>query len=127
MSEVPYAEAYTPPAPILPIAFSAPEASARTPPVPGFVDTRADATIVPLGQLESINARATVEMSLRSYWGEARVVTLSIVDVHLSGVTLPGIEVVGDDQASEVVIGRDVLNRLHLSLDGLRRRTSLLA
>lgn len=33
-------------------------------------------------------------------------------------MTLPGVYVVGDDLGEEIVLGRDVLNRLRLLLDG---------
>lgn len=36
------------------------------------------------------------------------------------GITLPGIEIIGDD-VPEPLLGRDVLNRLRLILDGPRQ------
>jgi len=41
-----------------------------------------------------------------------------LVDIEANGMTLPGMLVVGDDTGDEVVLGRNVLNRLHLALDG---------
>ena len=40
------------------------------------------------------------------------------LDVQLGSLVFPGIEVVGDEVSSEIVIGRDVLSRLRLVLDG---------
>ena len=39
---------------------------------------------------------------------------------------LPSVIVVGDDQGSEVLLGRNVLNKLILLLDGQSRETELL-
>lgn len=50
---------------------------------------------------------------------------LYLVDVQIGEITLPGIEVVGDEQTNEVVLGRDVLNRLRVLLDGPRRSTNI--
>lgn len=41
-----------------------------------------------------------------------------MVDLELNGLKLPGIFVVGDEQGSEVVLGRNVLNKLRFWLDG---------
>jgi hypothetical protein len=57
-------------------------------------------------------------MTMRSQWGERRRVLLFLVDVQIGEVTLPGIEVVGDELSDEVILGRDVMNRLRILLDG---------
>lgn len=84
----------------------------------GILDTGADATIIPIVLLQRINARRSFESSLRSQWGERRRVFLYLVDIQIDQIVLPGIYVVGDDQSDEIVIGRDVLNRLRIALDG---------
>ena len=43
---------------------------------------------------------------------------LFTVDVGIGRLRLPAVEVVGDDQGKEIVLGRNVLNRLRLLLDG---------
>jgi len=40
------------------------------------------------------------------------------VDVGIDSLRLPDVEVVGDERGVEVVLGRNVLNRLRLLLDG---------
>jgi len=40
------------------------------------------------------------------------------LDVQINGITLPGVEVIGDEIANEVVIGRNILNKLRVQLDG---------
>lgn len=57
-------------------------------------------------------------MSIRSYWGESRRILLYLVDVQIGDLTLPGMEVVGDEISTEIVIGRDILNRLQVLLNG---------
>jgi hypothetical protein len=63
-------------------------------------------------------ALPTVEMTMRSQWGERRQVLLYLVDVLIGEITLPDIEVIGDELSDEIILGRDVLNRLRILLDG---------
>ena len=48
------------------------------------------------------------------------------VDVQIGEIMLPGVYVVGDDLGNEVVLGRDVINRLRLLLDGPENVTKIL-
>lgn len=58
--------------------------------------------------------------------GERRQVFLYLVDVQIGDVTVPGLYVVGDEVGQESVLGRNVLNRLRLLLDGPAALTQLL-
>lgn len=121
MSYTGYTSSYFPPAPILDIVLVSQPQGNRTDAVAGFLDTGADASIVPLHLLEQIGARYVTEQRVRSYFGEARTVHTYLVDVVIDGITLPALEVVGDT-VDETLIGRDVLNRLRIRLDGPRQR-----
>lgn len=116
-----YSSAYQPPAPVVEIAIASPAEGLRVGLLPAFVDSGADGTIVPSRYLDEINAPVTVEMSIRSQWGERRRVLLYLVDVQIGDITLPGAQVVGDQMADEVILGRDVLNKLRVLLDGPAR------
>jgi hypothetical protein len=113
-----YSHNYYPAAPIAEVTFITAAESLSAGPFLAVVDSVADGTIVPITYLNQILASPTVEMIIRSQWGERRRVLLYLVDVQIGGVTLPGIEVVGDELSDEVVLGRDVLNRLRILLDG---------
>jgi hypothetical protein len=56
--------------------------------------------------------------TLRSQWGESRVVRTYLVDLDVAGVRLPAVEVVADALSDEMILGRNVLNRLKIFLDG---------
>jgi len=87
----------------------------------GLLDTGADATIAPKRLLQSIQARPLDFRQVRSYIGEQRFVRTYAVDVIVNGITLPGVEIIGDD-VQEPLLGRDVLNRLRLVLDGPQQK-----
>ncbi|MGC9349891.1 MAG: retroviral-like aspartic protease family protein [Anaerolineae bacterium] len=125
MHSFPYDATYEPPLPIAEVELKA-TAGARTVSLTAIIDTGADATIVPTAWLEQINARPVLEAHLRSQWGERRQVFLYLVDVTIASIVLSGMSVVGDNLGDEVVLGRDVLNRLRLQLDGPAKVTRLL-
>lgn len=113
-----YSHDYYPPAPTAEVTFIMAAKSLRVGPFLALVDSGADGTIVPIAYLDEIQALPTVEMTVRSQWGEGRRVLLYLVDVQIGEIVLPGVEVVGDELSDEVVLGRDVLNRLRILLDG---------
>ena len=125
MITFPYDGAHDPAAPVCQVTLSVPSTGQRAT-MMAMIDTGADASIVPISYLRQIAARRVFEANLRSQWGERRRVYLYLVDIHLETLTLPGLYVVGDDQGDEVILGRDVLNRLRLLLDGPKQVTQVL-
>jgi len=125
MTEFPYNTDHAPPMPVCQATFSV-ETTGRRLTLPAVVDTGADATLIPLDYLRQLGARRVFESGLRSQWGERRAVFLYLVDVQVGDIALPGLYAVGDDVGQEVVLGRDVLNRLRLLLDGPAQVTQFL-
>jgi len=115
-----------PPAPRLEIRLIAQPHGTAHGPISGFVDTGADATIVPIAIVRQLRAGVVTLKTVRGYTGGRRTVRTYLVDIEVGPFTLPGIEIVGDDATDEILLGRDVLNKLRLLLDGPGRRTQLL-
>lgn len=126
MSSHPHNRQHTPPIPTLEVRLRASDDSHAGGPLSALVDTGADITLIPLTYLEQIEAPELDEVRLRSHWGHTTTVTTYLVDIELSTSALPGLEVVGDLYADEIVLGRDVLNRLLLLIDGPRQITDIL-
>ncbi|MBX3000741.1 MAG: hypothetical protein KF893_19630 [Caldilineaceae bacterium] len=91
-----------------------------------LIDTGADATLVPLDTLLQIEADFAYPVRISSHWGERRSVQVYRIDFEIAGQLLPAIDVVADDQGDTVLLGRNILNRLLLLLDGPRLQTDLL-
>src|SRR3989337_2474490 len=125
MNEFPYDTLHDPSMPVCSVRLAT-ILTGRHMELTAIIDTGADSTIVPIRHLQQIGARRAFEARLRSQWGEARTVFLYLVDLQLGEITLPGVYVVGDDLGQELVLGRNVLNRLRLLLDGPAALTRLL-
>jgi predicted aspartyl protease len=123
----PYQSAvYWPPFPTIEIILRNEERALQTEAVDALIDTGADASLVPLSFLSEIKAYTVGVTHIRSHWGERRRVYLYRIDIKIDDITLPGITVVGVDFDDEVVLGRDVLNKLRLLLDGPAGHTEIL-
>lgn len=122
----PYDANYNPPIPTLEITLSAVAGDQTVGPFSGIVDTGADGTIVPTSHLERIGTLEAVPARLISHLGERRLVWLYLVDLRVAAFTLPGVYVVGDDQGNEIILGRNVLNKLRIVLDGPAQLTEVL-
>ena len=116
-------DAYTPPFPALSVTLR--DDSERLGPFSALVDTGADVTFAPLRLLEQIDATEGGLARIRSHFGEARLVQLYVVEFQIGNISFPGIYVVGD-RGDEIILGRNVLNKLALFLDGPSQQTDLL-
>ncbi len=117
MDEFPYDSIYDPPVPACKIAISTTITDRRIN-LAAIIDTGSDGTIIPVRYLQELGARRAFEAGLRSQWGERRIVFMYLVDLQIAELTLPGVYVVGDELGEEAILGRNVLNRLKLLLDG---------
>lgn len=113
-----YNTRYVPPAPHLEIRLAVPDEAFRMAPLTVLVDTGADATIIPLRYIEPFGAQIDNRKYLRSQWGERRIVDVYLLDVQVGDLRLPLIEIVADERGTEAILGRSVLNRLTMVLDG---------
>lgn len=115
------------PFPVLPVVLRQIDGSAKTTPVAALVDSGADVTIAPKAFLMTVGAEEIFSGYLRAHWGGRRAVTVFLVDLEIGGRILPGVEVAGDEQGQDILLGRNVLNKLILLLDGPGQLTDLLS
>ncbi len=114
------------PFPILPVTVYQLEGATATSTLPALLDTGADITLVPLEQLQTIQSDEIYTAYLRMHWGTPRPVAVHLVDLDIDGHRLPAIEVIADDHDDRVLLGRNVLNKLILLLDGVQKQTDIL-
>lgn len=123
----PYDDDYWPPFPSVPVVLRNDEEGLHTAVEDALLDTGADGSLVPIAHLQQILAPPLTDTHIHSHWGERRPVQLFLVDLDLDGLRLPGIFVVGDEQGNEIVLGRNVLNKLRLLLNGPANTTEILS
>lgn len=123
---LPHNKSYHPPMPVLTVRFSATGQQRWLGPYEAIVDTGADATILPAETAKQLGAKAFDDSQIRSPWGEVHSVLRYIIDVEVEGYVLPGVVVAGDSYLEEFVLGRTLLNKLALFVDGPGRLTAVL-
>src|SRR3989304_360532 len=111
---VAYHSAYRPPFPMFMVdLFSE---YARIGPVTALLDTGADATLAPVPLLEEVKAPESGWTTLRSHFGQRQSAQKYVLDIEVNGMRLPGLYVVADEHGNDIILGRDVLNRLPIFL-----------
>lgn len=120
----PYDRSYRPPFPGLMVRLHS--ENKRSGPFQALVDTGSDTTLVPTYLLHEIGAAEGEVATIRSHFGETQPVQLYLVGFKFDNLRTPGVYVIADDKGDEIILGRDVLNRLPLFLDGPERMTDLL-
>ncbi|OGO43459.1 MAG: hypothetical protein A2Z04_06405 [Chloroflexi bacterium RBG_16_57_9] len=113
-----YDTAYFPPAPSIDIQLGLPDESFAVGPLPAFVDTGADVSVVPIKYVEPLGVQVDNRKYLRSQWGERRKVNTYLLDIGIGVLRLPMVEIIGDERGKEVILGRNVLNKLVVTLNG---------
>ncbi len=121
----PYTNRYVPPAPALEVEIIDVASQHSTGPFNALVDTGTDVTAVPIAILEQITAPFSRTAFVQPHWGARLPVSLFTVDLRVAALTIPGVEVIGDERGNEVILGRDVLNKFWLGLDGPQQITEV--
>lgn len=114
-----YSSAYFPSAPIVQIKLQHPDGTAVTELISAFVDSGADATIVPEAILSDLGTQSDDEGVVVSAWGSRKRVAFHMIDILLGDTLIPSIDVLADPHVDEVILGRDVLNQFRIILDGV--------
>lgn len=117
---------YEPPIPILAVSFSRLGEDDWLGPFEAVVDSGADATILPSFLVKRLKPASLAQGVLRSQWGDAHPITVYMIDAKVEGRVLPGVVVVADPDAQEIILGRTVINKLPVFLDGPTQYTTVL-
>lgn len=113
-----YDRHYFPAFPILEFTVAGAEPSQQQS-LSGLIDSGSDVTQIPLPILKKIGARDIDDRWVRDVSGLRYPVTMFMVQLQIGTLILPGMQVVGRTGLTEVIIGRDVLNQLIVTLNGL--------
>lgn len=130
MSELVHTQEYDwrsfdPPMPVLDLILSRPGRHAALATFEAIIDTGADSTLIPIDILEQIAAPHIDQAYLRGITGTREPVDLYLVTVQIAGVTINGIRAAALPMGGATILGRDVLNHLHLALVGIATTTEV--
>lgn len=111
-----YSEDYDPPAPVVSVRLGSPSGGSGVH-VVALVDTGADMTVMPVAAVESLSLPVVAITGIAGVAGATQAsVHAGLIDVLGSSI-LAEVVALGD----EAIVGRDILNRSVLMLDGPRR------
>lgn len=115
----PYSDVYVPAAPVVEVRVSGTGRNRKSRTIQALLDTGADATILPISLLTMVGAQFLTARRMRGVMGHAYDIDIFYVTIEIAGLTLRGLRVIGvKDSAEEPIVGRDILNRVHVILDG---------
>jgi predicted aspartyl protease len=113
------------PYPVIPVTIYRSEGTVLTSTLLAQVDTGAEVTMVPAALLTLTESDLIHIVRLRSHWGEPRSVRLYQVDMTVGDERLSAVKIIADPYGTEILLGRNVLNRLILLFDGMKLQTDL--
>ena len=123
---VPFNESIYPPAPALEIRLVNTVSGQRSRYYHAVLDTGSDATVIPKQFLTEINIEPFRRQRVFGLWGGSKDVSLYDLNIEVGGNLFVGIVVIGDEDNSEILIGRNLCNQLRLLLDGPTKTVEVL-
>jgi hypothetical protein len=114
----PYDETILPAMPVADINFISPHSQERVNAIQAIIDSGSDGTMAPLELLDEIGALSVGTAVMRGVWGHGRRVDVFMVNIEIGSHHLPGIRVAGVSEATEIILGRNVINQIKIVLNG---------
>jgi len=108
-----------PPAPFVHVAVAVPGSNDSLTGKPAHLDTGAFKTVIPRRLAEQLNLLPVREVQSEGLDGVVVVLTTFIVEMTIKDLSPVVLEVLAAEGESYILLGRDVLNRYRIVLDGL--------
>ncbi|MDB6059486.1 MAG: hypothetical protein JWO95_3330 [Verrucomicrobiales bacterium] len=112
-----YDRNFDPPAPIAEVVLGHPISSANSGVLQGKLDSGADLTVIPLDVVSQLSLRQRSAIWTRGYEGSFSQRHVSYVNLTIEGYHLSLVRCVATERTT-VLVGRNVLNRFVVTLDG---------
>ncbi len=110
---------YDPAAPVVEVGVAKPGSSEPAVHLLALIDSGADATMFPIDALQAAGGRYVERRQMRGVTGHPVIVETYLVKLRIGPLEFPGVEAVAMAPNSEALIGRDVLNQMVVTLNGL--------
>jgi Aspartyl protease len=116
---------YDPAAPVVEITITNSNISELRVNLVAMIDSGADATMLPIDVLKTIEAKFIETRQMRGITGHSIKVDTYLLTMRIGPFSIFGIEAIALEQNSEAIIGRDTLNQLQVILDGLSNTVTI--
>ncbi|MCP4425805.1 MAG: hypothetical protein GY803_15035 [Chloroflexi bacterium] len=120
-----YDRAYSPSAPFIDVVVDGYDPDKASATISAFVDSGADGTMLPYDVLQSVGAEYENTVVLRGTGGGVQRLDRYTVRIRIGKQEIHSIAAVAIAPGSEPLIGRDVLNCLVMTLNGLAETTEI--
>lgn len=115
-----YNQQVSPPAPFVHVTLRCPEIGTELSDVPAQLDTAADRTVIPTSLLGQLRLVPLDELPVSGFGGQVLLLPTYRVELAIRSLGAATVEVLAHADEPFVLLGRDVLNRHRILLDGLR-------
>lgn len=113
-----YNRQVTPPAPFVHVAVSPPIEGSSTLIVPAQIDTGADLSVIPGRLVDELHLVPLDLVSAQSFGGQLLTLPTYLVELRIRDLEPVSVKVFARPEEYYALLGRDVLNRLTILLDG---------
>ncbi len=120
-----YDSAYSPAMPVVEVSLQHAETGARVGKLTAIVDSGADSCILPIKYLDAIGSEPIRKTQMVGVVSIGFRVEVHLLILHLGPLTVYGVEAVADKQNGEAIIGRNVINQLVVTLNGIAGVTEI--
>ncbi len=114
----PYNPHYFPSAPVVTVRLGSIDGRQASGLTPALIDTGADVTLVPFNLLQSIGAQYVGDAVFSGITGDRKIADVYLVTLMVGLHRVPAVRVIALAEDDEVIVGRDILNQLVVTLNG---------
>ena len=118
MTRYRYNQQVAPPAPFVHVTLARPVGDDAIADLPAQLDTAADRTVIPLRLIERLGLVPLEDVPVLGFGGVITNVRAFLVLVSLRGEDSIALRVLGSNDEPHILLGRDILNRYRVMLDG---------
>jgi len=123
----PYDSAYVPPMPVVDITITSPGQQQISATITALVDSGADATLIPINVLEQVGARYVDKARIWGILGHSQAVDVYLVTLQIGPNQIYSVRAIAVEVGATAILGRNALNHIVVTLNGLANTTELLA
>jgi hypothetical protein len=116
---------YAPPLPVVEVAVQPFGQDCEPIVLTAMIDSGSDGTLIPLSILRQLKARKTSQLVMRSITGVGSIVDIYEVTIRLGPHSFPKVRVAADKHNDMMIVGRDILNQIVVTLNGLASMTEI--